>query len=132
MAHAWWGMLDNHIVIWAISGSVGCNLQRKKMARCERGQRCSFTTTKYLYAFTCCRVIGINYFSKFLQTSLNYNSIKNKLGSVIERLKLIQEGLEDYDAIDSSLVHFHKVVRFLTISAERMELARPHSQQSLA
>ena len=71
-------------------------------------------------------LVPINYFSKFLQTrSLNYSSIKNKLGSVIERLKLIQEGLEDYDAIDSSLVHFHKVVKFLTISAERKELARP-------
>ena len=68
----------------------------------------------------------INYFSKFLQTrSLNYSSIKNKLGSVTERLKLIQEGLEDNDAIDSSLVHFHKVVKFLTISAERIKLARP-------
>ena len=54
---------------------------------------------------------SINYFSKFLQTrSLNYSSIKNNLGSVIE---LIQEGLEDYDAIDSSLVYFHKVVKFL-------------------
>ena len=40
-------------------------------------------------------------------------------------MKLIQEGLEDYDAIDSSLAHFHKVVKFLTISAERMELAPP-------
>ena len=71
-------------------------------------------------------LVPINYFSKFLQTrSLNYSSIKNKLGSVIERLKFIQEGLEDYDAIDSSLAHFHKVVKFLTISAERMELERP-------
>ena len=77
-------------------------------------------------------LVPVNYFSKFLQTSLNHYLIKNKLGSVIERLKLIQEGLEDYDAIDSSLVHFHKVVKFLTISAKRMELARPHSQQSLA
>ena len=69
---------------------------------------------------------SINYFSKFLQTrSLNYSSIKNKLGSVTERLKLIQEGLEDNDAIDSSLVHFHKVVKFLTISAEGIKLARP-------
>ena len=66
------------------------------------------------------------YFSKSLQIrSLNCSSIKNKLGSVIERLKLIQEGLEDYDAIDSSLVHFHKVAKFLTISAERMKLSRP-------
>ena len=39
-------------------------------------------------------------------------------------MKFIQEGLEDYDAIDSSLAHFHKVVKFLTISAERMELAQ--------
>ena len=71
-------------------------------------------------------LVPINYFSKFLQTrSLNYSSIKNNLGSVIQRLELIQEGSEDYDAIDSSLVHFHKVVKFLTISAERMELARP-------
>ena len=71
-------------------------------------------------------LVPINYFSKLLQTrSLNYSSIKNKLGSVIERLKLVQEELEDYDAIDSSLVHFHKVVKFLTISVERMELARP-------
>ena len=71
-------------------------------------------------------LIPINYFSNFLQTrSLNYSSIRNKLGSVIERLKLVQEELEDYDAIDSSLVHFHKVVKFLTISVERMELARP-------
>ena len=70
-------------------------------------------------------LVPINYFSKFLQTGLIYSSIKNKLGSVIERLKLIQEGLEDFDAINSSLVHFHKVVKFLTISAERMELARP-------
>ena len=69
-------------------------------------------------------LIPINYFSKFLQTrSLNCSSIKNKLGSVIERLKLIQAGLEDYDAIDSSLVHFHKVFKFLTTSAESMELA---------
>ena len=68
----------------------------------------------------------INYFFKFLQRrNLNYSSIKNKLGSVIEHLKLIQEGLEDYDAIDSSLAHFHKVVKFLTISVERMELAHP-------
>ena len=71
-------------------------------------------------------LVSINYFSKFLQTrSLNCSFIKNKLGSVIERLKLIQEGLENYDAIDSSLVHFHKVAKFLTISAERMKLARP-------
>ena len=70
-------------------------------------------------------LVPINYFSNFLQTSLNYSSIKNKLGSVIERSKLIQEGQEDYDAIDSSLVHFHKVVKFLTISVERMELAHP-------
>ena len=71
-------------------------------------------------------LVPINYISKFLQTrSLNYSSIKNKSGSVIERLKLVQEELEDYDAIDSSLVHFHKVVKFLTISVERMELARP-------
>ena len=40
-------------------------------------------------------------------------------------MKLIQEGLENYDAINSSLAHFHKVVKFLTISAERMELACP-------
>ena len=66
----------------------------------------------------------INYFPKFFQTrSLNYFSITNKLGSVIDRLKLIQEGLEDYDAINSSRVHFHKVVKFLTISVKRMELA---------
>ena len=71
-------------------------------------------------------LVPINYFFKFLQTrSLNYSSLKNKLGSVIELLKLIQEGLEDYDAIDSSLAHFHKVVKFLTIAVERMELARP-------
>ena len=30
-------------------------------------------------------LVPINYFSNFLQTSLNYSSIKNKLGSVIER-----------------------------------------------
>ena len=48
------------IRIWAIDGCVGCNLQWKKMPRCERGQRCSLTATKYLYAFTCCRVIGNN------------------------------------------------------------------------
>ena len=52
-------------------------------------------------------LVPINYFSKFLQTGLIYSSIKNTLGSVIERLKHIQEGLEDYDAINSSLVHFH-------------------------
>ena len=52
-------------------------------------------------------------------------SIKNKLASVTECLKLIPEGLKDYDTINSSLVHFHKVVKFLTISAERMELACP-------
>ena len=35
-------------------------------------------------------LVPINYFSKFLQTrNLNYSSIKNKLGSVTERLKLI-------------------------------------------
>ena len=35
-------------------------------------------------------LVSINYFSKFLQTrSLNYSSINNKLGSIIERLKLI-------------------------------------------
>ena len=39
-------------------------------------------------------------------------------------MELIPEGLEDYDAIDSSLVHFHKIVKFRTISVERMELAR--------
>ena len=39
-------------------------------------------------------------------------------------MKLIQKGLKDYDAIDSSLVHFRKVVKFLTIAAERMELDR--------
>ena len=71
-------------------------------------------------------LVPINYFSKFLQTRcLNYSSIRNKLGSVIEHLKLIQEGLEDYHAIDSSLVHFHKVVKFLTISVERMKLTCP-------
>ena len=98
------------------------------MPRCERDQRCSFTITKYLYAFTCCRVIGTNQLLLQVLThtrSLNYSSIKNKLGSVIECFKLIPEGLEDYDAIDSSLVPFHKVVIFLTISVERMELARP-------
>ena len=36
--------------------------------------------------------------------------------------KIIQEGLEDYDAIDSSLAHFHKVVR-KNEWKERMELA---------
>ena len=46
-------------------------------------------------------------------------------------MKLIQEGLEDYDAIDSSLVHFHKVGKFLTISVERMELARPLRNRAL-
>ena len=77
-------------------------------------------------------LVPINYFSKFLQTrSLNYSSIKNKLGSVIERLKLIQEGLEDYDGINSSLVHFHKVVKFLTISVERMESAHPFHNRVL-
>ena len=46
-------------------------------------------------------LVPINYFSKFLQTrTLNYSSIKNKLGSFIENFKLILEGLEDYDAID--------------------------------
>ena len=35
-------------------------------------------------------------------------------------MKLIEEGLEDYEAMDSSLVHFHKVVKFLAISAERI------------
>ena len=65
-------------------------------------------------------LVPINYFSKFLQRrSLKYYSVKNKLGSIIECLKLIQEGLEDFDAIESSLVHFHKVVKFLTICAER-------------
>ena len=39
---------------------LGCILQRKKMPRCERGQRCSFATTKYLYDLNCCRVIGTN------------------------------------------------------------------------
>ena len=77
-------------------------------------------------------LVPINYFSNFLQTrSLNYSSIKNKLGSVIERLKLIQEGLEDYDAIDSSFVHSHKVVKFLIISVERMELAHPLHNRAL-
>ena len=66
-------------------------------------------------------LVPINYLSKFLQTrSLNFSSIKNKLGSVVECLKLVQEGLEDYDAIDSSLIHFHKVNKFLTITAKRM------------
>ena len=74
----------------------------------------------------------INYFSNFLQTtSLNYSSIKNKLGSVIERLKLIQEGLEDYDTIDSSLVHFHKVVKFLTNFCGKNGIGTPPSQKSL-
>ena len=68
-------------------------------------------------------LVPVNYFSKFLQKrSLNYSSIKNKFGSVTE---LTQEGLEDYDAINSSLVHFHNIVKFLTISAERIEFARP-------
>ena len=58
-------------------------------------------------------MVPINYVSKFLQTrSLNYSSIKNKFGSVIE-------GLEDYEAFNSSLVHFHKVVKCVAISAER-------------
>ena len=71
-------------------------------------------------------LVPINYFSKFLQTrSLNYSSSKNRLGSVTERLKLIEKGLEDYDGIDSCLVHFHKVVKFLTIFGERMEFAHP-------
>ena len=70
-------------------------------------------------------LVPINYFSKFLQTSLNYSSSKNRLGSVTERLKLIEKGLEDYDGIDSCLVHFHKVVKFLTIFWERMEFAHP-------
>ena len=71
-------------------------------------------------------LVPINYFSKFLQRrSLKYYSVKNKLGSIIECLKLIQEGLEDFDAIESSLVHFHKVVKFLTICAERIKLASP-------
>ena len=77
-------------------------------------------------------LVPINYFSNFLQTrSLNYSSIKNKLGSVIERLKLIQEGLEDYDAIDSSFVHSHKVVKFLIISLKRIELAHPLHNRAL-
>ena len=64
-------------------------------------------------------MVPINYVSKFLQTrSLNYSSIKNKFGSVIE-------GLEDYEAFNYSLVHFHKVVKCVAISAERVELARP-------
>ena len=66
-------------------------------------------------------LVPINYLSKFLQTrSLNFSSIKNKLGSIVECLKLVQEGLEDYDAIDSSLIHFHKGNKFLTITAKRM------------
>ena len=71
-------------------------------------------------------LVQINYFYKFLQTRiLNCFSIKDKFWSATERLKLIHEGLKDYDAIDSSLVYFQKGVEFLTISAERMELARP-------
>ena len=46
-------------------------------------------------------------------------------------MQLIQEGLEDYDAIDSSLVHFHKVVKFYAISAERMEMASPFRNRVL-
>ena len=77
-------------------------------------------------------LVPINYFSKFFQTRcLNYSSITNKLGCIIESLQLIQEGLEDYDAIDSSLVHFHKVVKFYAISAERMEMASPFRNRVL-
>ena len=75
-------------------------------------------------------LVPINYFSKFLQAkSLNYSSIKKKLGSVIERLKLIQEGLEDYDAIDSSFVHSHKVVKFLIISVEEWNWHTPFTTE---
>ena len=71
------------------------------MPRYERVQRCFFTSTKYLYAFTCCRVIGTNQLLlQVLTNKFNYFSSKNKLGSITERLKLIQEGLEDYDTID--------------------------------
>ena len=87
------------------------------MPRCEMGQRYSFTAAKYLLLLIAELLVPTNHFSKFIQIrSLNYSSIKSKFGSVIECLKLIQEGLESYDAIDSSLLHYHKVVKFLTIS----------------
>ena len=55
----------------------------------------------------CVLLLIAEFFCKFLQArSLNYSSIKNKLESIMEHLKFIQEGLEDYDAIGYSLIHF--------------------------
>lgn len=70
-------------------------------------------------------LLPVNYFSKFLQTrSLNYASVKSKLQRVLERLEKIQDGLKNYDAVDSDLTHFKKITRFLTISTERMNQGR--------
>ena len=70
-------------------------------------------------------LVPINYFSKFLQTkSLNYVSVKSKLEKLIVNIETIKQSLNDYDAIDSCLRHFNKIIQFLTISTERMELAK--------
>ena len=70
-------------------------------------------------------LVPINYFSKFLQTkSLSYASVKSKLEKLIVNIETIKQSLNDYDAIDSSLTHFNKIIQFLTISTERMELSR--------
>ena len=96
----------------------------KKMPVCEGVRNALLQPQKICMPLLVAELLApINYFSKFLQTSLNYSSIKNKLGSINESLKLTQEELEHYDEISSSLVHFHKVVKFLTISPERIELA---------
>ena len=78
-------------------------------------------------------LVPINYFSKFLQTkSLNYASVKSKLEKLIVNIETIKQSLNDYDVIDSSLTHFNKIIQFLTISTERMELARNLRDRVLA
>ena len=71
MAHTWWGIMENHVAIWVISGSVGCNLQQKRCLY-AKGSEMLFYNHK---RFVC----------------------MNKLGSINESLKLTPEELEHYD-----------------------------------
>ena len=63
---------------------------------------------------------------KFLQMkSLNCLSIRSKLETVIEWVKVIQGRLKEYGTIDASLVYFRKFINVLTIFAEIMKFACP-------
>lgn len=127
MAYAWCFTIHNYLTMQDVSGwfrhiIIKGNVLMWKwldMLWCyHRLFICSYLLQNCQYQFLISQ--------KFLQTkSLNCSSIRSKLETVIEWVKVIQGRLNEYDTIDASLVYFRKFINVYTTFAEIMKFTCP-------